>query len=770
MAIHYVGNIRHITCQTKAGKRRSPMSDIAYNSGQTLTDTATGRKHCRPHTDGTVIIATDIVSADPKCKYGDRSVPSAQRREQMYNELVSLNKKQSERVYMKTEIALPNSFTDKQLVEASEAIALSLSQKFQRPFDFSVHKKAKTRKKPANNHIHISAPERKHKNGQWAEKSVSYYVSMDGDIIFDKQYKDVNGNDIRRPRIVKGTPQGHELDKDANGNYKYQVRDKKGRRKWAMSNVEGLTPADVRWIHNEVDRINNMILAKYHIADSIQRNDPRVTKALKDLGMAPQKIGYKDAKEQGQEYQEKTAHNDRSKKYRDILTENFTQQDIAEHNLRTAESAEQEADSQTVHAGLNRLAEEISVNLATTDYQDAVKDYVESELLPEEIFVENAVSELDKQYLTARRQTIYTATRFLQSEEKSAEQDIRKIAPSVSTPRERAILKLLQTNKNTIGQLFAKIKKYADRNILTKIKSKCRSRWRGFSKREKLSYIQKYVGEEASDYYADYLGIHKGVSPCPSHFRTDMDMASIATMPSEIQKWKTETSGQAHLPPVSLSPLQTIAITDALILGQDAEPLIPADYDAYAGLKEYQATLNSITLQEEAKRPTTNDKAQRQPKSTETVKRLPKDEKANVPAETQATRLSQDQPSEATFYRYVKETALKQPYEQDIYDRISAITTRHKTIAIEQTADAVLKAGSDYTREELIKRYKSSRHSIEFRHKADVHKIDLSEYDKWGAIRTDYYHISPQYLAKQQKDVSQDNISDRATTKPEQNR
>ena len=35
-------------------------------------------------------------------------------------------------------------------------------------------------------------------NGQWAEKSVSYYVSMDGDIIFDKQYKDVNGNYFER--------------------------------------------------------------------------------------------------------------------------------------------------------------------------------------------------------------------------------------------------------------------------------------------------------------------------------------------------------------------------------------------------------------------------------------------------------------------------------------------------------------------------------------------------------------------------------------------
>ena len=437
MAIHYVANIRHITCRSKSGKRRSPMSDIAYNSGQVLKDSVTGRQHSRPHTDGTQIIATDIVSADIDCKYGDPTVDSSIRRFQMYNELASLNISLSERIYAKTEVALANQFTSEQAKTVAKELALTLSKYLQRPVDYSIHMKPANGKTPANNHVHFAWPERKFQNGKWFAKSVSYYVDTNGKIIYDKHYKDKDGNDIRRPRIIKGTPEDKKYEKDESGNYIHQVRDAKGRRKWSMTNVEGLTPKDVKWIHQEVDRIINMYLDRFHIDDRVQRNDQRITDALKKAGLTPVHIGYKDAKLKSADYQEKVRHNARSNRYKQALTQNLTYQDIAEHNLQMAESAEQEADTQAVHAGLNRLAEEISVNLATTDYQDAVKDYVESELLPEEIFVENAVSELDKQYLTARRQTIYTATRFLQSEERSCLH--RHSACGTGHPQNRAI-------------------------------------------------------------------------------------------------------------------------------------------------------------------------------------------------------------------------------------------------------------------------------------------------------------------------------------------
>ena len=102
MAYHYLGDIQHVTCQTASGQRRSPLSDISYNSGQELKDEYTGRVHHRQHTDGTDIVATDIVSADTRCPYGDTSVSSARRREQMYNELYQLNRVNSERIYWKS--------------------------------------------------------------------------------------------------------------------------------------------------------------------------------------------------------------------------------------------------------------------------------------------------------------------------------------------------------------------------------------------------------------------------------------------------------------------------------------------------------------------------------------------------------------------------------------------------------------------------------------------------------------------------------------------
>ena len=189
MANHYLGDIKYVTGKTKNGRYRSPLREISYNSGQELTDHETGRTHNRPHTDGTIIIDNDIVSADPECEYGNTSVSSKTRREKLYFALYGMNKNKDERIYAHTEIALSNQFTDEQLKVVAKVIGLSFSKKFGRPYDYAIHKKPATKNKPANNHMHIAWPMRVFKNGKFSEqKSVSFYVvSAQQFTFFEKQ-------------------------------------------------------------------------------------------------------------------------------------------------------------------------------------------------------------------------------------------------------------------------------------------------------------------------------------------------------------------------------------------------------------------------------------------------------------------------------------------------------------------------------------------------------------------------------------------------------
>ncbi len=331
MAIHYFSDIKHVTCATRMGQRRSPVSDIAYNSGQELVDLTTGRVHARPHTDGTTIIATDIVCASP-CPYGDSLVPSSLRRERMYNDLYCLNKKNTERIYWKAIIALPNEIGKEQLKSLAETIALVFSAKLQRPVDYSVHLKS------GNNHMHIAVPERKH-DKRWGPKSRSFYVNKDGTINYQKQYKDVDGNDIRKPRTVDDKEPVYAQDDTGHKVCINQFRDANGRRKWKMVNVEGLKPDEVAWMHDEADRVQNLFLQEWGIA-AIQRNDPRTRKDLKDMGISAEHIGKRDAKLKNKSYYDKVKQNIQYKTISNLLNNQYKQIDTAEQRLKDAVVAE----------------------------------------------------------------------------------------------------------------------------------------------------------------------------------------------------------------------------------------------------------------------------------------------------------------------------------------------------------------------------------------------------------------------------------------------
>ncbi len=371
-----------MTCATKSGKRRSPISDIAYNSGEVLTDLTTGRTHARPHRDGTTIIVSDIVCALP-CPYGVSSVSSAQRREQMYNELYLLNKRNAERVYWKTTIALPNEADDETLKSIAREIAFSFSEELERPIDFSVHKK------PGNNHMHIACPERKYKNG-WGQKSISYYINKDGSLNYEKIYKDADGNDIRMPRTINNEKPIYITDENGLLVCQNQKKDASGRCKWQMRNFEGLNPQQLQWMHEENDRIQNKYLLEMG-KEQIHRNHPETTKFLKETEIKAEHLGRRDSSLKGESYEVKKKRNKKYEKYAKVLNKTFKIIDQETKNIERLLNEEKESEK-LLNVIENRL---ISVTRSFKEEQHRAKEaitlYVEKKLRPEKLYTQHSL-------------------------------------------------------------------------------------------------------------------------------------------------------------------------------------------------------------------------------------------------------------------------------------------------------------------------------------------------------------------------------------------
>ena len=67
MAIHYVSSINHQKLWNRKGVRRSLMIGPSYDADQPLFDEHTKHTIYREHKDGSVVLHTDIVSADSSC-------------------------------------------------------------------------------------------------------------------------------------------------------------------------------------------------------------------------------------------------------------------------------------------------------------------------------------------------------------------------------------------------------------------------------------------------------------------------------------------------------------------------------------------------------------------------------------------------------------------------------------------------------------------------------------------------------------------------------
>ena len=532
MAYHYLGDIQHVTCQTASGQRRSPLSDISYNSGQSLKDEITGRVHHRQHTDGTDIIATDIVSADTRCPYGDTSVSSARRREQMYNELYQLNKVNAERIYWKTTIALPNEFDDEQCITTANEIAMSFSAYFSRPVDYSVHRKPATKKRPKNIHIHVALPERKFVRGNWGAKSVSYYINRDGTLNTQKQYKDENGNDVREPRTINDEEPVYAIDENG---YEYcvnQVRDSNGRRKWKMQNFENLTKENISWMHEEIDRIQNRRLEEKGL-EKVTRNDARTTKELKKLGVKAQHIGKRDNEAQGESYYEKVAINEEYKRIANAMNSNYEKQDKAERELKDTNRAEAEAEKQldSVSKKVKNIEAELQQERELAE--QATIAYVEETLQPEENYVKRAEEEY-KKALTLVDKNLSVLRNIADKKIDAITKELTASSKSEQTEKDKLINEFMSTNRQhwkTYRNAIDKI----ETSTVASVKKIAKKQWRRCPGWTRCEYIRQTAGNDSAYVYKQYLSL-KGDSVKEPKDNTPLKVVTCEEVVADVIK------------------------------------------------------------------------------------------------------------------------------------------------------------------------------------------------------------------------------------------
>ena len=533
MAYHYLGDIQHVTCQTASGQRRSPLSDISYNSGQELKDEYTGRVHHRQHTDGTDIVATDIVSADTRCPYGDTSVSSARRREQMYNELYQLNRVNSERIYWKTTVALPDIFDDEQLITTAQDIAMSFSAYFNRPVDYSVHRKPATKNKPINCHVHIAVPERKYSHGKWGAKSVSYYVNKDDTLNTQKQYKDENGNDTRKPRTINKEKPVNAVDKNGHEYCVNQLRDSNGRRKWKMQNVEGLTNDDITWMHNEVDRVQNEALKMYGIDDTVKRNDERTTEKLKEAGLKAIHIGKKDNEMKGESYQEKVAINEEYKRIATEMNNGYAKLDKAEGKLKDANRAEAEAEKQldSVSKKVKNIEAELQQERELAE--QATKAYVEETLQPEENYVKRAEEEY-KKALTLVDKNLSVLRNIADKKIDAITKELTASSKSEQTEKDKLINEFISTNRqhwktyrNAIGKI--------ETPTIASVKKIARKQWYRCPGWKRCEYVRQTAGNDSAFVYEQYLSL-KGDSVKEPKDNTPLKVVTCEEVVADVIK------------------------------------------------------------------------------------------------------------------------------------------------------------------------------------------------------------------------------------------
>lgn len=651
MAIHYVSPIGHATCETKSGSRRSPMIGPSYDADQPLLDEATGRTIYRPHKDGTVIWGTDIVSHDRSCPYGDRSVPSQKRRQDMYNDLYGRLKKRSQRYRAHFNVALPNGFTREQANECAERMALSFSEKFSRPSEYSIHFK------PNNLHVHFAMPEWEWTDGKWkALKVESHYIDKEGNPIYGKNYLDENGNDIRVPYL------------DENGE---QKRGKKNDRLWKRVYSQTFDPARCGWLHAEVDRQINLQLELNNSADRVIRPDREIRDALKKAGLYAEHIGPQSYKEKDGRFLAKKEKERRLKQFEASLTDNKRKQILAQNTISSAEHTIDET-SKGLEEKLQEL-KALDAEMEQDEKKNILGNYIEKELEPQKIFADEATDRYNM-YLSEKRKISQPLIDSLDLGVQATQSAIAGINGNAdATERDLARAKFLSKNVSLMIRLRGAVYGIAQTDFGKKVRSNATRKWNRLSVWARCHYIKSRCGDEDALIYREHHKLTGKISDDEKFIPKPINIPNTEKLENQCRTvadaWSSSMQSPNHIPPTDFGILSEILSAEATITETMPEEIfaIP-DGKEYASAteanrREYEAELAEIAQREaEAERIRLEEERRRQEEAERKRRLAEQERREQILAERE--RIRQEKLAEQERIRRQKLAEQKRREEQ----------------------------------------------------------------------------------------------------------
>ena len=509
-ALHSV-TVKHQTCTTSKGQRRFPAAGVSYDIDETLFDNTTQREYYRPHTDGTEVIYSQVYSNEQDA-YSDRSQPVADRATLLINDLYAANKSDKERIRAYGQIAIPNNITDAEMTVLADKLGEMMTTSFRRPVILGVHKKT------GNNHIHFSIAERELKKGKWMGKRKKIYKDIDGNLIYNKVYKDVKGWDIRKPVIdKKRVPDGIDpYIRDAEtGDYIFQKLDNRNRKQWESDTREGkfFEPAELSKFHDEVDKVINAFLQEHDYDITVRRNKPEVTQFLKDNDLEQLKIGVRNTKTKNESYQDIQTENQRRMTLQREFEKVLDDREAAADELEKAEKREEQQE-EAVKIAIDYTKEiKKEKEKADKEYLAAVTDYVENELLPEQIFV-NDYMEPYQQALTFKDEQCAAASDVLQVGIDKTNDMIEELeSKEERSDRENNKLEFLQNNKKSFVSVSNEILRIKKQDKTQDMRQTFRQKWNGLTGWQRAKYIYTTVSKTAGILYHDYLAANGEISP-----------------------------------------------------------------------------------------------------------------------------------------------------------------------------------------------------------------------------------------------------------------
>ena len=566
----------------------------SYDADQQLLDEHTGRTIYRRHTDGTVIWHSNIVSADTSCPYGDASVPSQVRRQNMYNDMYKMMKKDGEQFRAQFNYALPNEVPRETAIACAENIAMSLSERFHRPVDYSIHNK------PGNLHVHISMPEWRWENGHWGSKDRNYYPSKTGERLYaGDRYTDDNGNDLRIPKMeTVALPDGTKIEQ--------QATDKKtGRRLWVRKKERFLTPVDCSWIHDQIDHCINFQLFRMQSIDRVRRPDRKTREQLKAAGLVAKHVGPVSYRNRDERYDRITENNNRVRRFEKLLIDNKKMKTEAENEISVSDTDANALDKKIVRQGkkINAVTNEIN---ALEKNRSSVVSYVEDILQPANVFANEAADRYEN-YSSMKKGMARPLLQSLEVGLSSTQEEMAKIKNAAPATRRRtARMNFLSRNANMMTDLHNGLHYITELDFTEKIRQRAKEKWRGLSGWRKLNYVQKRFGTISATIYQEYLGLSGNCPDSEKFIPIPLAIPDTQKLQNRIQnvadEWKQSMLSDDHMPPTNVSVLSELLSLEGTVTGTsfDTASVLSADYNPLESKREYEHTIQQIERDEQA--------------------------------------------------------------------------------------------------------------------------------------------------------------------------